>query len=72
MLPGLGRQLSLSAVVGPLLAVLGRSRGLSRRSWADLGTSVGGLGLGPLSELLKAVLGRLLFEWLSQLSQHIV
>ncbi len=46
----------LEPLVGPMLAVLGRSWSLCRRSWAALGVYVG--GLGPPLEPLLAVLGR--------------
>ena len=51
---GLG--VGLEPLLGPMLAVLGRSWALCWRSWAALGAYVGGLGLllGPM----LAVLGR--------------
>ena len=67
--PGSGRKVDRSRGLGPLsgpkLEVLGRSRGLSWRSWAALGAYVGGLGLlsrpvdglGPLSGPKLAVSG---------------
>ena len=40
----------LGVLLGPMLAVLGRSWGLCARSWVALGAYVGGLGplLGPM------------------------
>ena len=46
----------LGVLLGPMLAVLGRSWGLCVRSWAALGAYLG--GLGPLLGLMLAMLCR--------------
>ena len=56
---GLGAYVGgLGPLLGPMLAVLGRSWGLCWRSWAALGAHVGGLGSGSGPKL--AVLGPML------------
>ena len=56
---GLGAYVGgLGPLLGPMLAVLGRSWGLCWQSWAALGAHVGGLGSGSGPKL--AVLGPML------------